>query len=148
MKDTYWHVIACIAGAGVVLLLAAYSAQVSLRRRLARGALLPASRSIWTRDLFENPLGRVVRRWVFPTVLIGAGLLEALTGTARWSGFDYHGFDAVCIGLGTISIGVALFAIYSGPAPAGKPGKIRSVVLMIANVSFIVSFATALFRNI
>jgi hypothetical protein len=135
-----------VAGAAVLLWLAMLSARKSVERRLVRGEP-STTKSIWTRDLLDNRFGHVVRSMVFPPVLIGLGLIDVLTAEARWKGFDYHGFDAVCIGVGTTSIGVALLAIYTFPASDTEGDRFRGRIIVGAGVLFAVCFGTALFRN-
>lgn len=147
MKDTYWLVLACFVGMGAVLWLATLSTRMSVERRLMRGETIK-KKSIWTRDLLDNRFGRAIRSLVIPPLVIGWGLIQALTGEARWKQFDYHGFDAVCIGVGTISIGLALLTIYTFPARDSKGDRLRSRIILVAGLVFTASFTTALFRNI
>src|SRR5262245_57854722 len=148
MKDTYWLVAACFVAMSVLAWLATFSARRSVERSLSRGELPSGRRSIWTRDLLDNRFGRALRGFVIPPLLIGWGLLGVLAGEARWKGFDYHGFDAVCIGVGTISIGVVLLAVYTFPARGSEGQKWRSRVVLLAGLLFVAGFGTALLRNI
>ena len=148
MKDTYWLVIAYMVGAAIVLWLATLSARMTIERRLRRGDLQKEKKSIWTRDIFDNQLGRAVFSFVIPPLFISWGLIEATIGKAHWRRFDYYGWDAVFIGVGTILIGVALLVSYTFPARDAEGERRRSRLILIANILFIVCFATALFRNI
>jgi hypothetical protein len=105
------------------------------------------SRSLWTRDLLDNPIGRVLRGYVFPLFLLGLGTVEIATQQATYKRFVYSGADAVCIGIGTICIGVPC-ALVCNPWCAKLPSALRWVAGLGCGLGFIVTFGIALLGNL
>jgi hypothetical protein len=150
MKDIHWFLVMCIAGASVMLWLARMSARMSVARRFARDKA-NKPKGIWTRDIFDNRFGHAAGRVasiVMPSLLMGWGLLEVLTGEARFKRFSYRGFDAVCIGVATASIGIALLALVTFPAHDAKGDRVRSRISLAAGLLVVAGFATAFLRNV
>lgn len=106
------------------------------------------SGSIWTRDLLDNPFGRVVVRYVAPIGILASGVVPIIFQEARWKGYDYHGFDAVCIGVGLVCVGGGMLAFHHLPMRSAEEAKRRTAIVCGFSLVFIIAFGTALFRNI
>lgn len=103
--------------------------------------------SIWTRDLLNNPFGRFLRGFVFPALLLLLGLKEIITGEATFRRFTYIGFDAICIGIGIICLGL-LSAIAYNPWFGKISEAQKRAAFIFCGMLFIASFGTALLRNV
>jgi hypothetical protein len=103
--------------------------------------------SIWTRDLLDNPFGRFLRGYVFPALLLSLGLKEIITGEATFKRFTYTGFDAICIGVGVVCLGL-ISALAYNPWFGKVSETQKRAALIFSGILFIVSFGTALFRNV
>ncbi|WP_438480623.1 hypothetical protein [Oleiharenicola lentus] len=103
--------------------------------------------SIWTRDLLDNPFGRFLRGFIFPALLVSVGLKEIISGEATFKRFTYTGFDAICIGIGVICLGL-ISAIGYNPWFARLPEVQKRAAVIFCGLLFIAAFATALLRNV
>ena len=103
--------------------------------------------SIWTRDLLDNPFGEFLRGYIFPALLLSLGLKEIITGEATFKRFTYIGFDAVCIGVGVICLGL-ISALAYNPWFGKVSEAWKRAALILSGILFIVSFGTALCRNV
>ena len=103
---------------------------------------------IWTRDLLDNPAGRVLRRYVFPGLLLAIGIAEVITQKAKYKRYEYNGFDAVCIGVGFISIGLMSLVAVTPQISEKIDLRLKSRMMFVLSVVFICAFGTALLRNI
>ncbi|HXC02656.1 MAG TPA: hypothetical protein VNU49_08400 [Opitutaceae bacterium] len=106
------------------------------------------SQSIFTRDLFSTRAGRFTRRFIFPLLLIAFGALKICRRFSWIGGYEYHGFDAVCIGIGYIGAGLLCSAYYTFSPHNPAEEKIRRLALWIALFVFAAGFSIPIFRNI
>ena len=104
-------------------------------------------KSIWTRDLLDNPFGHLLRAVVFPLLFMGIGVREIIVREAAWRRFTYRGFDAVCIGVGVICLGVICALAYN-PWLLRLPESPRKATFILSGLLFAATFGTALFRNV
>lgn len=149
MKESYWYVIATFA----FVALGTWIMTVIMGRRMVRISRegpfrLPPARSIWTRDILDNRVGRFILAVVSPSGALASGLIDIISRQARFKYFDYHGLDAVCIGVGKIGIGMMMLTTYSFPARDFGEGGFRTIATWAAFVFFVAGFSVALFRNI
>jgi hypothetical protein len=149
MKDTYWLVIASFG----IVALGLWVGMILARRRMERLARegpfrLPAARSIWTRELFDTLVGRLFFNFVLVPFILASGFIDIVNRHARWKYFDYWNFDAICIGVGEIGIGVALMATGTFSERDYGKRKFRTTAMVAGFTSFVVGFSAALFRNI
>jgi len=147
MKDTYWMALGgfCLIG------LAAWIGTVvgkSRGERLLREGRLGKSKSIWTRDLFETRVGRMVATIVLFPLSVIAGTRAIIEQHASWQYFSYHGFDAICIGVGEIGIGIVTLSAYGFPKRSHGEAGIRTLGIWSGTICFVLGFSIALFRNI
>ncbi len=149
MKDTYWYVIAAFA----VVALGAWIGSFLVRHRmetLVREGRLGTGgpRSIWTRDLLDNPVGRFIQALVLPPVVLASGFIDIVNRHARFKYFDYRGLDAACIGAGKIGIGLMLLSAFTFSARDYGDSRFRAAANWAGLACFVIGFSVALFRNI
>jgi hypothetical protein len=149
MKDTYWYVVAAFgivaAGAwlGVVL------GRLRVERLIREGRFgTGAPKSIWTRDLLDNPVGRFLQACVLPPLILASGFIDIVSGHAKLKYFDYQGFDATCIGAGKIGMGVVWLSAFTFPAKVYGESGLRTAAIWAGLACFVAGFSVALFRNI
>lgn len=104
-------------------------------------------RSIWTRDLLDNPFGLALRGYVFPFLCTVWGIVDIVTQQATYKRFTYTGADAVCIGIGVISIG-ALCALGYNPWCLRLSPQTQRGAFVGFGLTLIVTFGLALLHNI
>jgi hypothetical protein len=147
MKDSYWYVLGAFSLVG----LAAWIGAVVGKRRgekLLREGRLNEPKSMWTKDLFETRAGRMIATFVLPPLLIFSGVLDIIRRQARWEHFDYHGFDAVCIGVSEVGIGIVLLSSYGLPKRGDGGAGLRTLAIWIGTICLVAGLSIALFRNI
>ena len=151
MKDTYWLLLGIFGLYAMVACTAYYFASQRAERLRVEGELrqIPKkAKSIWTRDLFDTRFGRFFAAYIFAPTLILYGILATTEQEVRYKGFTYHGFDAVCIGIGIVCLGLGAFVFYGMPNRNEKEVKIRASIIWVTTAAFVICFATALLRNI
>jgi hypothetical protein len=106
------------------------------------------SQSIFTRDLFSTRAGRFTRRFIFPLLLVAFGTLKICRRISWIGGYEYHGFDAVCIGIGYIGAGLLCSAYYTFCPRNPMEEKIRQRALWATLFVLAASFSIPILRNI
>jgi hypothetical protein len=149
VKESYWYVIATFA----FVALGTWIMTVIMGRRMVRISRegpfrLPPARSIWTRDIFDNRVGRFILAVVFPSVVLASGFVDIVSRHAVVKFFDYRGFDAVCIGVGKIGMGLVSLSACTFPARDYGESRFRIAATWAGFVLFVAGFSVALVRNI
>lgn len=105
-------------------------------------------KSIWTRDLLDNPFGRFLKGTAFPIALAALAISTFITQRIRYRSYDYEGIEAICIGVGMLAAGAALAMSHHWEPRSLESLRMKNRALLISLVALTVSWGTALFRVI
>jgi hypothetical protein len=151
MKYTYWIVpgiFACLAMEACFLVWMEKRKRQRIIYQEGSAEYNQGKQSIWTRNLSNTRVGSAFINYILPAYLSLLGITAIVNQRVNWRDFTYRGFDATCIGIGSICLGVILFSNSPWVVRYLLVGKIRVVVFWIGVIGFVGAFSTALFRNI
>jgi len=93
-------------------------------------------RSIWTKDLYDTFLGRILSGYVFPALFLYEGVSAIATKQVSWRSADFDGVDALCLGGVFFSLGfLTLFGVHFQPhSERGRTTKKGVSILLMCSL--------------